>query len=177
MDWTSFYMVTAGASATLVGLLFIGVQFNIELFVVDLSNRWNAVARSTFEIFSILFLVSLLFLIPSLDDHVRAIGLLVGVGGGVVRAVVTWRPVMSSIRDLARSDLLGQTFWLLIWPLLAYFVFAESAGEYLTGNSPTLNQANVAFAMLALFSICLRNSWRLLFDVAMERKNKGKNPD
>jgi hypothetical protein len=177
MDWTSFYMATAGASATLVGLLFIGVQFNIDLFVGDLSNRWNAVARSTFEIFSILFLVSLLFLIPSLDDSTRAIGLLVGVAVGTVRAVKTWRPVIPSIRDLARADLLLQTFWLLITPVIVYLVFTYTAGAYLFGKNPALNQENVAYAMLALFSICLRNSWRLLFDVAMERRNKGKNPD
>lgn len=177
MDWTSFYMASAGASATLVGLLFIGVQFNIEHFMGDPSDRWNAVARSTFEIFAIVFLVSLFFLIPGLDDTLRATGLLIAVGGGAVRAIATWRPVMPSIRHLARSGLLGQTFWLLISPLIAYFIFTETAGAYLVANSPTLNQTNVALAMLALFTICLRNSWRLLFDLALERKNKGKNPD
>ncbi len=175
MDWTSFYMATGGAAATLVGLLFIGVQFNIDLFIGDPSSRWNAVARSTFEIFALLFLFSLCFLIPSLNDDSRSIVLLIGVGIGMIRAIATWRPVARSFGALLRADQFAQTIWLLAWPFLTYLVLLITALDYLINHASPLNQSNVAFAMVALFSICLRNSWRLLFDVALERKKeKGK---
>ncbi len=61
-DWTSFYLAIAGAAATLLGLLFIAVQFNIESLTSDPSNRWRAVARSTFTIHVVLFLLPLIFL-------------------------------------------------------------------------------------------------------------------
>jgi len=176
MDWTSFYGATAAASATLVGLLFIGVQFNIDLFVENLGNRWNAVARSTFEIFTLLFLFSLCFLIPSLNDDGRSTVILIGVGIGTIRAIVTWLPVVHSAGALLRADQFARTFWLLVAPLVLYSVLAFTAIGYLIGHEPSLNQSNVAFCLIGLFSVCLRNSWRLLFDVALERKKeKGKD--
>jgi len=176
MDWTAFYATSAGASATLVGLLFIGVQFNIDLFIGDPTNKWNAVARSTFEIFSLIFIFSLCFLFPTLSDDARSTVLLIGVGIGVVRAVGSWWPVARSVRVLLRTDQFAQTFWLLIAPLIIYLLLALSVVEYLLGRVPALDQTNIAFALVAMFAICLRNSWRLLFDVALERnKNRGKN--
>ncbi len=172
MDWTSFYMATAGAAATLVGLLFIGVQFNIDLFIGNPGNRWNAVARSTFEIFALLFLISLCFLIPSLSDDAHSIVLLIGAGIGMARAVANWLPIARSFGALLRADQFAQTIWLLAWPLLTYLVLLLTTLDYLVNHAGSLNQTNVAFAMVALFSICLRNSWRLLFDVALERKKE-----
>src|SRR5947209_16297516 len=131
MDWTSFYMATAGASATLVGLLFIGVQFNIDLFIGDLGNRWNAVARSTFEIFALLFITSLSFLIPSLDDVVRSFVLLIVIGVGMLRAIANWRPVARSFGALLRADQFAPTLWLLVRPFLVYFLLAITALDYL----------------------------------------------
>jgi len=175
MDWTSFYTTTAGASATLVGLLFIGVQFNIDLFLDDLTNRWNAIARSTFEIFSLLFLISLCFLVPALNDEGRADVILIAVGIGVVRAFLTWRPVARSAGALLQADQFARSFWLLLAPIILYSVLAIAAIGYYANLPMPLDQFTIAVGMIGLFSVCLRNSWRLFFDVAVEHRNKGKD--
>jgi hypothetical protein len=175
MDWTSFYVTTAGASATLVGLLFVGVQFNIDLFLDDQTNRWNAVARSTFEIFTLLFLISLCFLVPALNDDGRSKVILIAVTIGAVRAVVTWRPVARSAGALLRADQFARSFWLLLAPIILYSVLALAAIGYYANQPSPLDQFTVAVGLIGLFSVCLRNSWRLLFDVAMEGRKKGKD--
>ncbi len=96
-DWSSFYLAIAGAAATLLGLLFIAVQFNIETLTADPSNRWRAVARSTFAIYVVLFLLALIFLIPGLNSAFYGYALLIAVISGAMRAVFAWLPVWRSI--------------------------------------------------------------------------------
>jgi hypothetical protein len=176
MDWTSFYTSTAGASATLMGLLFIGVQFNIDLFLDDVTNRWHAIALSTFGIFTLLFLISLCFLVPALNDDGRSYLILFAVAIGVVRAFITWRPVARSAGALLRSDQFARTFWMLLAPIILYGVMAVAAIGYYFNRPAPLDQFNIAIGLIGLFSVCLRNSWRLFFDVAVERrKNKRKD--
>ncbi len=50
MDWITFYLGTAGASATLMGLLFIGVQFRLSVRTNDPISHWPLIACSTFSI-------------------------------------------------------------------------------------------------------------------------------
>ena len=99
------------------------------------------------------------------------------VGVGVVRAVGIWWPVARSIGALLRTDQFAQTFWLLIAPLVPYLVLALTALDYLVNHAPQLDKTNVTISLIALFAVCLRNSWRLLFDVALERKNRREATD
>ncbi len=46
MDWSNFYLGTAGAAATLTGLLFVAVQFNLERVK---RNSWALLAEVTYE--------------------------------------------------------------------------------------------------------------------------------
>jgi hypothetical protein len=73
MDWTSFFLAAAGAAATLLGLLFVGVQFQMETLMADL--RWQAVARSTFVMYVTLFVMPLALTIPTLSNAERSIAL------------------------------------------------------------------------------------------------------
>jgi hypothetical protein len=40
MDWSTFYLAVS-AAATLMGLLFIAIQFNIDVFAAEPTNRWR----------------------------------------------------------------------------------------------------------------------------------------
>lgn len=61
---STFYVVSAGAAATLVGLLFVAVQIGPPLVVSGPIGRRHAMARSTFTIFVILFALSMYLLLP-----------------------------------------------------------------------------------------------------------------
>ncbi len=168
-DWSSFYLAIAAAAATLLGLLFIAVQFNIETLASDPSNRWRAVARSTFTFYVVLSLLPLVFLIPNLGNAFYGYALLIAIVSGAVRAVLAWLPVWRSILH-KRGERIWETLWLLVGPLLAYANLARSGFDLLNNYPLSQVQENIAFTLIGLFTIALRNSWNLLVEVTYERK-------
>lgn len=171
MDWSTFYVATATAAATLIGLLFIAVQFNIDAIAGDAGGQWRAIARSTFSFFLLLFLVPLSFLMPGLDDKARAYILWIAFTFGTVRALVSWIPVWRGmLRD--RRERLWQTAWLLIAPGLVYFSLFENAREIFRGSRTTGVDVSIALDFIFLFAIALRNSWSLLVELTFERKRR-----
>ncbi len=171
-DWSTFYLATGGAAATLLGLLFIAVQFNIDTFVLDPGNKWRALARSTFSMFTILFFLPLLLLVPGTDPSGQGIVLLAAASYGAIGAVLTWLPVWRSIFQ-GRRERLWQTAWLLIAPLLVYSSLAAAGWAIHSGSELGSEQYTIAYTIVGLFSIALRNSWSLLFELTYERKQKG----
>ncbi len=169
MDDSTFFLATCGAAATLVGLLFVAVQFNID--VLQPGSRWQAVASSTFSIYATLFILPLFFLAPALDAPSRAAAGLFFVVLGIFRTINTWIPVWRSTlpRSLHR---LWQTLWLLVGPLLVYGYLANNLFLLLRGVPAVELQTGIQVTLIGLFAIALRNSWNLLVEVAYERKQK-----
>ena len=81
---TTFYVVSAGAAATLVGLLFVAVQIGPPLVGAGPIGRRHAMARSTFTVFAVLFALSLFLLLPEQSSQVRALVVIVRVIGAVI---------------------------------------------------------------------------------------------
>ena len=172
MDWTSFFIASAGAAATLVGLLFIAVQFNIDEFKQARGNRWRAVARSTFTIFTLLFLLPMFFLIPLLDAPGRGVVVIIA-SIGIVRSVTTWIPVWRSLPH-QRLEQLWQTIWLLIGPVIFFLALGRAASSLLQGDQSAGVLGSIAFVEVGLFAIALRNSWNLLFEATHSQGEERK---
>jgi hypothetical protein len=170
MDWTTFDLATAGAAATLMGLLFVGVQFHIETLMADL--RWQAVARSTFAMYVYLFIMPLVLAIPTLGNADRSLALLAMTAFGVLRTTRTWLPVWRS-KQQVQSERLWQTAWLLIGPLVVYLSVAIAAIHLYSANQTDAIYTGLAWTSIGFFAIVLRNSWNLLFEIAAE---KHRNP-
>src|SRR5438876_393262 len=96
-DWTPFFVGMSAAAATLAGLLFLGVQFNIDELVSNPGSRWYAVARSTFTVYAQLLLVPLILILTSLDQSTMALVLIIVGLTGVWAGIRNWMPVWSSI--------------------------------------------------------------------------------
>jgi hypothetical protein len=168
---TNFYLVSAGAAATLVGLLFVAVQIGPPLVGSGPIGRRHAMARSTFAIFVILFILSMYLLVPGQPGSARALVLIGAAAGGAVRAVRTWIPVW---RDKLQGRIefrIWQTAWLLLGPVLTYGYLAFRAVGQLRGMDPNGvdNAASAGFVLL--FVIGLRNSWNLLVEATAEQRN------
>ncbi len=171
MDESTFYVVTAGAAATLIGLLFVAVQFNYDAFAQDPGNRWHAVARSTFSVYTTLFLLPLAMLIPNLDSAARAYTGFYLACFGIFRVIMTWIPVWRAM--LQRGfDRLWQTTWLLLAPVAANVSLAYFFHVSYPGNSTANVQWGIGYSLMGLFAIALRNSWNLLAEATYERKRK-----
>jgi hypothetical protein len=169
MDWTSFFLGAAGAAATLMGLLFVGVQFQIDTLMADL--RWQAVARSTFTMYVCLFIIPLVLIVPTLDNATRAIALLIIIAVGILRAVRTWLPVWRSPQQRQRERL-WQAAWLLVGPLGVYASLAISAIHLYRATQTDAIYTGLAVALIGFFPIVLRNSWNLLFEIAAEQHRR-----
>jgi hypothetical protein len=173
MDFTNFYLGAATAAATLVGLLFIAIQINLDTFSREPDNRWRAVGRLTFTTFVMLFILPLILLIPKLTDSLRGGVILIVVGVSVLRILQAWLPVWRGVFR-GRVERVWQTAWLPVGPLLAYIYLGAMGLALLRGTATADVDLNVAFALVGLFSLVLRNSWNLLVEVSAERKRPDK---
>jgi hypothetical protein len=64
--WLGFYAVVAGASATLLGLLFVAVSVNVAAILGDAQGNSRRLAEQAFQNYVAVLLVSLLAMFPSM---------------------------------------------------------------------------------------------------------------
>jgi hypothetical protein len=167
---TTFYVVSAGAAATLVGLLFVAVQIGPPLVQSGPIGRRHAMARSTFTVFVVLFVLSLYLLLPGIPSAARAGAVLAGSIGGAGRAIRAWIPVWRDKLQRRVQFRLWQTAWLLIGPVLTYAYLTFRAIGELRGVDPNGVDNGASAGFILLFLIALRNSWNLLVEA-------GPHPD
>jgi hypothetical protein len=167
LDWNNFYTATAGASATLLGLLFVATQMHIGTLTKDPSGRWNAVARSTFYNYLLLFALSLLMLFPASDSRFIGSVILAISGVGAYRLLVVWAPVWRGIFK-GRSEKVIEILWWLASPLLTYIALGDLGLEMLRQGMSLGLQLVIGYLVVVLFGIVLRNSWRLLVEMSSD---------
>src|SRR5713101_1159897 len=63
--WHDFYLLVGTAAATLLGLLFVAVSFNLDVIADQSHANLRATAGLTFNSFLYILIFSLLFLIPN----------------------------------------------------------------------------------------------------------------
>lgn len=163
-DWNLFFATAAGSAATLVGLLFVASQLHIDVFA-DEKNRWAALAQSTLTSLSIVFMISLFFLVPGLPLQVRGQIAAIVIAVAAYRAIRIWWPVVR-LGEQGRRHRLAQSFWLLLVPFIGYAYTLAGAVQLMLGDTNAL--ITVAGAFLLLFFIALRNAWRLVVRVGRD---------
>ncbi len=167
IDLNVFYTALAGATGTLLGLLFVAVQPHIDLLFRDPPGRWKALAISTFNLYALILVMALFAFIPPF----RPVSLIVGPLLGIWRQLRTWLPVWR-LTTTGRTERLRETFWLLVAPVLVFAVLIYSAGQLLRGIGGAPTEAGIAACFIMLLAIVLRNSWRLLVEIPSEAQRK-----
>jgi hypothetical protein len=157
-DWNLFFATAAGSAATLVGLLFVATQLNLGI-LKDRTNRFAALAQASLTVLSLIFMVALFFLLPAVDLRGRGDIIVIVVTFAVWRTIRIWWPVVK-IGEKGRRHRLAQSFWLLIVPFIVYAYLLTGAAGLIQGQMSATY--NVAGAFFALFTIALRNAWRLV---------------
>src|SRR5438067_13467728 len=87
IGWHDFYLAAAGASAALLGLLFVGVSINLGAIAAQERPDLRARAGLAFSNLIYVLIVSLILLIADPEPHGIAIGLAAVAGVGMVRGV------------------------------------------------------------------------------------------
>ncbi len=173
VDYSSFYLASSGAAATLLGLLFIAIQFNIDVFATDPTNRWRAMARSTFAIYVLLFALPLVFLIPGMSGVAQGWALILGAVFGIYRAFRTWWPVWRAALQ-RRGERWIQLLRLLVGPLVVYVILILNGTDLVRRQPAAGPLAGSALGLVGLFVIALTNSWNLLVELTYEKKASGQ---
>jgi len=163
--WHEFYATAGGASAALVGLLFVGISIHLDVVVSRPDVR--ATARGAFQSLLAILVVSLLTLVPRIGP--LDLGwTLVGLGGvGLVAAGAEARGMFSAdlllgARRAVRK--VGFKFAGLLLLLLVGILFLAGQG------GATLWLMATVFVLLGSSA---QNAWDLLIDVARAKQAVG----
>src|SRR5512133_450572 len=167
MDLNTFYTVLATAAATLLGLLFIAIQPNIERLSAHPQGQWKALAISTFHIYTSVFVLAMFSFIPAYRVQVMIVAAVLGIW----RQLRTWVPVWRQTIQ-APIERWRETFWLLLGPILTYLALLDSASQLQHGRGNEGIETTIATEFVILMVIVLRNTWRLLVEIPTEQQWK-----
>ena len=156
-EWQGFYTAVAGLSATLVGLLFVGLGLNPRIISQSGPAWMRVLSEQTFHSFIILLVISLITLIPDDSAHTLTITLLIVGVQGIIRVAFDLRrarrdpdPHWSALKALVRY----------VSPALAYLICLGVAVDLSDSTSDALGWL-VAVVFLLLMS-AMTNCWDLL---------------
>ena len=160
-SWHDFYLTAGAASATLVGLLFVGLSLHIRVVVSHTDVR--ALARVTLTNFFVIVLISLSILIPASSATNIALWVLLV---GLVSLGLMLRPAIEGLRNRSNRTLglavLTARFGI---SALGYVALVALAAVFAAGNFDAGFNGLVT-VVVVLLVMAVRNTWDLLVTVA-----------
>ena len=158
--WHDFYVTSGAASATLAGLLFVGLSLHIRVVVSQLEVR--SLARITLSDFFVVLLVSLFVLIPTTSAGFTATELVAVSLMSLLFAVPVIRVTIEQRRKrLLSLRMLAVRFGLSI---LAYVVIG-AVGVFLFAGDYGDGLGWLVSAVIVLLVVAVRNTWDVLVTV------------
>lgn len=168
--WHDFYLVAGGASATLVGLLFVGLSLHLRTVVSRPEVR--SLARATLTNFVLVVLVALFILIPQGAPGFGQELIFSGVISGFIVAPSLAAAARSHTRTL-RVIQLVMRFGISVGGYAGVVV----AGALVISGAFLAALGWLSAVSIVLLAISLRNSWDLLVSVGeatMGEKQAGR---
>lgn len=165
--WHDFFLATAGASAALLGLLFVGVSINLASISAKERPDLRARAGLAFSNLIYVLLVSLVLLISDPEAKGIATGLAVIAGIGMVRTVRSARGLSIALRAQRRwRDRFGM-LRRVGWTVVAELVFAYVAIVFFT-NADARVVVFLTAGVLILLIGAADVAWEMLVQVSQE---------
>ncbi len=161
--WHDFYILAGTASATLVGLLFVGLSLHLQIVVT--TSEVRSLARVTLANFGTVLFVTIFMVIPQGSSSA---GLQL-IGAGIVSFVVAGPSLLGAVRSRDWSFDMSVTQRVRV--ALRFGVSGLSYLAVIASGILLLASISLAFtvllvAIVVLLVISLRNTWDLLVTVA-----------
>lgn len=168
--WHDFYMVAGGASATLVGLLFVGLSLHLRVVVSRPEVR--SLASVTLANFGLVLLIALFALIP---QQATSFGDALIISGAITIGIVG-PSLRAASRSPTRTLRIPRLFVRFGVSALAY-AGAVAAGVLILRGDYGTGLGWLAAVSVTLNVVSLRNSWDLLVTVGEARMNEARDQD
>jgi hypothetical protein len=160
-DWFGFYTVIGGATATLMGLLFVSVSINAATILHDAHGHSRRMAQQAFQNYIAVLLVSLLALFPSLSRWEFSFVMLLVTAAMAVWVLVRLYLTLTKPHDTtSRLQLLSRQILTLLG--FGMLIFAAARMVLNKGDDRNLLAASTIVLLLA----ATRSSWMLLLGIA-----------
>jgi hypothetical protein len=164
--WSEFYTVTAGAAATLMGLLFVVVSMNGAAILGAAHQHSRRLAEQAFQNYLAVLLVSLLAILPAMDVKLFGeITLSVTALAGVWVVVRAWLALIRAPEAGTRLQSLRRQFSSLI----GFGILIAAAARMAFGWGD--NHYLFASSMIVLLGAATTVSWQLLLRMAEVKLN------
>jgi hypothetical protein len=159
--WHDFYILAGTASATLVGLLFVGLSLHLRIVIA--SSEVRSLARVTLANFGAILFVALFMVIPEGQSTAAMQLIASGVASLVIATPSLVAAVQSPGRTLQRRR--DRVRMLLRFGLSVASYLAVIVAGVLLFSSVTPAFTWLLVAILVLLIVSLRNTWDLLVTV------------
>jgi len=166
--WHDFYALTGSASATLVGLMFVAVSISDGAFTHQHQMGIRAFLSPTVVHFSAILIVCLISTLP--DETWKWCSFLLVITGaiGLGYCVLLWRRMIHH-GFMGTIDAIDR-FWYAQLPIVSYLlILVAGIGLY---RHAVISLDMLAFALIALLLIGLRNSWDMTLWILDRRLQK-----
>ena len=165
LGWHDFFLAAAGASAALLGLLFVGVSINLAAIAADERVDLRARAGQAFTNLVFVLLIGLIMLIPNPDARLLAATL------GLVAAVALIRVGLNLAGLIrARAHTLDRfaTLRRIGWTAIANVVLAFSAWRLWDSSGAADVIVNLVIVVVVLLIGAADIAWEKLTEVSRD---------
>lgn len=163
VPWHDFFLAAAGASAALLGLLFVGVSINLTAISADERVDLRTRAAQAFANLVFVLVVSLLLLIPDMDPTSLAAALALISAFGLIRVA---RNVRSLVRVKQPLGRLLPTFRRIGWTAVADVILAFTAWRIWDSGGAAAVISNLTPVVFILLVGAADIAWNMLTEVS-----------
>jgi hypothetical protein len=165
LGWHDFFLAGAGASAALLGLLFVGVSINLAAITGEERVDLRARAGQAFANLVFVLVIALLMLIPDPDPRSIALGLALIAGLGLLRVV---QNLYTVFRGRTRLGGWRQSMRRIGWTIVADVVLAFTASR-IWASADAVVIENLVTVVFVLMIGAADVAWEMLVEVSIER--------
>ena len=153
--WTDLFTLAGGASATIIGLLFVAISLRTDIRKAAVTSLDRTVVGHNFFMLLTVLLISIFFMVPNLNQN--SLGMSVVITAGIPCYFFT-RDLIRSRRDpaLEHSTLL----WCFIMPIISFLVTMAIGIAFILNDESEISW--FVFVVSMLLIIPTRSSWEVL---------------
>jgi hypothetical protein len=165
-DWQNFYFMIGGASATLIGLMFVAVSLGADLPSATDEAGVTAFVTPMLIHFGSVLTISAVMLIPTF--RLMSLGIALVVVGAVFTLYSLWIRQQFISHPNSPNYSKSDWKWYVYFPIIGDVLVMVAALWLLSGSTDALNVLPVAVGVLLVVSV--RNTWDLMIWIAQNRQ-------